>query len=201
MKEKFNKILNTSIFVSILLIIFGIILIAYPTISLRTLEVIIALYLLANGIVTLVFEMTSLKLFSPFENTVGAVIMIVLGIVLLGMPGIASVVLTLALGVWIITQSMNNIKVALFFKDVKNFPSKGLLFLGILDIILGFLVIFNPFEAALSFTLFIGIMLVTHAIVNIINVVTLKKNIKSKKEIFEGKVNAVLDKVGVKTDK
>lgn len=57
-----------------------------------------------------------------------------------------------------------------------------MLLIGILDLIAGIIIIINPFEASISLTIFIGIMLIVHAICNIIDITTLKLNIKKIKK-------------------
>ena len=95
---------------------------------------------------------------------------------------------------WIIVSSVNNIKVAYFFRNVKAFPSTLMIILGILDIILGWLVILNPFEASITLTLYLGIMLIVHSIFNIVDMIILKKNVKDKENYFKEKISKLIPK-------
>ena len=60
----------------------------------------------------------------------------------------------------------------------ENTPWLLLLLLGIIDIIAGMVVIFNPFEASISITVFAGIMIMVHSIITIIDMLVVKKDIK-----------------------
>lgn len=192
MKKKFDEITNSIIIVSCLLVVLGCVLIVYPTMSLRTLGIMSAIYLLAHGITLILLEVRLSKIFVPFENLISGVLSIVLSIVLLSRPEAASLLLTIVLGVWIIVSSINNIKVAIFFKKIKEFPSDLMILLGVLDIILGLFVIFNPFEAVISLTLYIGIMLIIHSIFNICDMIVLKKNVKNKENLLKEKLSKII---------
>ena len=69
-----------------------------------------------------------------------------------------------------------------------------MIILGILDIILGCLVILNPFEASIILTLYLGIMLIVHSIFNIVDMIILKKNVKDKENYFKEKISKLIPK-------
>ena len=60
-----------------------------------------------------------------------------------------------------------------------------MLIIGIIDLLAGLVIIINPFEASISLTIFIGIMLIVHAICNITDIFTLKMNIRKIKKYLE----------------
>ncbi len=189
MKKAFDRITNSIIGLSILTLIIGFILIIFPTVTLETLGIVSGIYLIAHGIVLLMLEMKLIKIFVPFENVIIGFFSILLGFILLSKPESISFLLATILGIWMIVTSINSIKVALFFKNVKAFPWLYVLIIGILDIMLGFLVIFNPFEAVTTLTVYLGIILIIHSILNILDMIILKKNVKEKeqhiKEMFQ----------------
>ena len=193
MKKAFNRITNTTIAMSILAIIIGLVLIFYPAMSLRTLGIVGAVYLVLNGIMMIILEARLSKIYVPFESMMTSILSIVLGIVLFVYPGSASILLTIAFGVWMIVSSINSIKLALFLKRIKDFPSILMIILSVLEIILGILVIVNPFEASITLTLYLGIMLIIHSIFNIIDVIVLKKNVKGKEKI----IKEILSKINI----
>ena len=192
MKKKFNDITNLTIVLNCLMLVLGLILILYPDFSLKTLGVITAIYLIAHGAILLGLEMGLSKIYVPFENIVSGVLMIALGLILLVTPGAAAVLLTIAFGVWIIMASINNIKVASFFRKVDKFPSTMMIIIGVLDTILGFLVILNPFAGAITLTLYLGIILIVHAIFNIVDMIILKKNVKENAKVLKARVSEIL---------
>ena len=185
MRKAFKNITNSIIGISILALVIGIIFILFPTVSLKTLGIVSAVFLIIHGIVLLSLEMRLTKIFVPFESMLSGVLSIILGIVLFAKPESASILVTIAIGTWIIVSSVNNIKVACFFRKI---------ILGILDIILGLLVILNPFEASITLTLYLGAMIIVHSVYNIINMVLLKKNVKDKENYIKEKFSLLFPK-------
>ena len=192
MRKAFQNITNSVICISILSIIIGIILILYPAMSLKTLGIVSSLFLIVHGIILLSLQMKLTKIYVPFESMLTAVVSIILGLVLLIHPESASILITIAIGMWMIISSINNIKVAYFFRNIKTFPSTLMIALGILDIVLGILVILNPFEASITLTLYLGTILIIYSIFNIIDMLVLKKNIKDKENYFKEKISKLI---------
>ena len=192
MQKALRRITNYGIVISILALIIGLVFIIFPNISIKTLGIISGIYLLTHGIVAIIIELKLPKIFIPYESMITGVLSVILGIVILSKPESAILLLTVAFGVWIIVSSINNIKTALFFSKIKEFPSTLMIILGIIDIILGILVVLNPFEASITITLYLGIMLITHAIFNIIDMIILKKNIHDKENLIKEKLSKLL---------
>jgi len=192
MQKALRRITNYGIVISILALIIGLVFIIFPNISIKTIGIISGIYLLTHGIVAIIIELKLPKIFIPYESMITGVLSVILGIVILSKPESAILLLTVAFGVWIIVSSINNIKTALFFSKIKEFPSTLMIILGIIDIILGILVVLNPFEASITITLYLGIMLITHAIFNIIDMIILKKNIHDKENLIKEKLSKLL---------
>ena len=193
MKKIFNRITNTALLTSILAIIIGLVFIVYPDMTLETLGIVGAIYLIVNGIAMIVLELKLSKVYVPFESMINGVLSIILGIVLFAYPNSASILLTIAFGIWIIVSSINNIKIALFLRKIESFPTALMILFSILEIILGVLVIVNPFEASITLTLYLGIVLIVNSVFNIVDVLILKKNIKGK----EKAIKEILSKINI----
>lgn len=187
MKEIFKKTTNSIIFSSIIAIIVGLILIFYPSISLKTMGIIAAIYIIVYGIILIILDVKAYKYYIPFDGMLPGILSVVLGIILICKPSILSIVFAFAIGVWIILTSINSLKLALALKDEET-PWILLLILGILDLILGVIVIFNPFEASLTLSIFIGIMLLVHAIIDIVDMIIIKKDVKRISNAFEKRI-------------
>ena len=194
MKKAFQKITNSIIGISVLLIIIALLLIIYPDLSLKTLGMISAIYMIIHGILLICLELSLSKIFVPFENMLMGVLSIILGFVIIARPESASMLVAISFGVWIIVSSINNIKCAIFFRKIKNFPFVELLIINILDIILGLLVIFNPISASVTLTLYLGIILLIHAIIMLTDMILLKKNVKDKEKSIKEKFEKLLPK-------
>ena len=192
MKKYFNKITNGVIGISILTLLFGLILIIFPETSIKTLGLISSIFLMIYGIFLIVLDVKFERLLAPFDCVLNGLLSILLGIFLLLRPDDVSVIITAILGIWIISSSINNIKTALFFRKIKDFPTISLILLNILDIALGILVVLHPFDFVIIITGYIGIILCVHACFNIFDMIILKKSIRDKEKNIKDKINKIL---------
>lgn len=194
MKKAFQKITNSIIGVSLLLMMVAVFLIIYPDISLKTLGFICAIYMIVHGTLLIVLDLSISKIFIPFENMFHGVLSIVLGFVLLCRPENMAILLAISFGVWIIVSSINNIRCAMFFRKIKSFPYIELLVINILDIILGIVVIINPVSSSIALTLYLGIILFIHSLFMLLNMILLKKNVKDKENAIKEKIEKLIPK-------
>ena len=196
MKRAFDKITNGIIGVSVLAIIIGFVLIIYPGISLKTVGVMSAIYLIVHGVILILLDISLGKILIPFENMITAVLSLILGIVLFTHPENAIILLTISFGVWIIVTSINHIKMALFLRYINGFPYMTMIILNVIEIILGFIVMLNPIDASMTLAMYLGVILIAYAILNIIDMVIIKKNIKDKENKFKEIFHKFFPKVG-----
>ncbi len=190
MKDIFKRVTNSIICSSILALIMGLVLIIFPTMSLRTIGLIIAVYVILYGLVLIVIDVKASKCYIPFDGMLPGILSIIIGIILIFKPKIISTLFAIIIGVWIIVSSINSIKLALNLRD-ENIPWILLLILGIVDLILGVIVIFNPFEALQSLTIFVGVMIMVHAIIDIIDMLILKHDVKKISKVIENKIKDI----------
>ena len=188
MKELFNKFTNSIIIVSVLAIIAGLLMILYPKVSIETLGIIAACYMIAQGGVSIFLGIKSNKYDTPFDSLLTGFISIISGVVLLSMPESLSVLLTIIVGIYMISVSVEHIKIALEVKKINGMPWGLILSLGIINLIIALLVIFNPFKATIAIEIYIGAMLIAQGILNIINMITLKRKIKDTGNLIREKI-------------
>lgn len=184
MKELIKRTTFSMICSSIIAFILGLIMVIYPGISLKTIGIIVGIYMIIHGIVLVALDFNGKMYYMPFDGIISGILFILLGIVLIIMPGILTFALTLALGVWIIITSVSAIRMSIVVR--KEDPNWILILLiGILDLIVGILILFNPFASAISLAMFVGITLMVHSVINIIDMIIIKKNVKSLTKAIE----------------
>ena len=187
LKEKFKKTTNSIIISSLLAIVLGLILLLFPKISIQTLGLIASCYIIIYGVILIYLDVQASRHNVPFEGMLSGILSVILGVLLIFRPGSLSVLLTLLLGMWVIISGVNAIKMSLLVKTDNNIWILSLL-LGLLDIIAGLVIIFNPFAATLSITMFIGIMIIAHSLITIIDMVILKKDVKNIEKTIKQKL-------------
>ena len=175
MKDAFKNKINSIIYSSIITCIFGLILVLFPKISIDTIGLIASTYIILYGLVLIYLDIKTSSYLIPFDCLLPGILSVILGILLLTMPSLLPIIFTIIIGIWIILSSINIIKISLIIKG-ENTPWITLLLLGILDMIAGLMIIFNPFAASISITVFTGLVIISHSIVNIINIFVIKKD-------------------------
>ena len=100
------------------------------------------------------------------------------------MPNVLSTIFVIALGIWIILSSIDIISVAIASR--KAIPNWGLLLVfGIIDLIAGLIILFNPFTSSISIMIIAGVVVMVHSIVTIIDMIMIKQNAKEIAKAIE----------------
>ena len=190
MKEKFNEATNYVIVLSILTFIVGLTMLFFPVESIATIGIIASIYFIAHGCVLIYLDFKANKYHLPVDGMFSGIISILMGLVLLFYPVGTQSIFAMVIGIWIILSSINLIKTASKLSKTK-LPWGRMLVLGILDLILGIIVVFNPFASMISLTLFAGIMIMVHSIINIVDMVIIKKDVKNFSDELKKKVKEI----------
>ena len=190
MKEKFNEATNYVIVLSILTFVIGLTMSFFPAESIATIGIIAAIYFIAHGCVLIYLDFKASKYHIPIDGIFSGIISILMGLVLLFYPIGTQAIFAMVVGIWIILSSINLIKTASKLSKTK-LPWGRMLALGILDLILGILVVFNPFASMISLTLFAGIVIMVHSVINVIDMVIIKKDVKNFSEELKKKVKEI----------
>lgn len=183
LKKKFNQMVRSSLITSTLLIIIGILLIAKPEEILSLISIIIGIGLVIIGIFGVINYIRDFKDDEPFSlDIIYGVICLIVGSILITNTKIVGSILPIVLGVWMVINSIIKAEYAMIIKDSDNKDWKITFIFSILALICGILFIFNPFKGAELITQIIGSILVFYSLIDIINIIILKKDIKDFKD-------------------
>lgn len=184
MKELFKKTAASMMWSSIIAFIIGLIMVVAPGMSLQTIGIIVGAYIMIHGIALIVLTFMVHTLYMPFFGIMSGVLSFILGLVLIAMPHVLSTVFAIALGIWIILSSVNIISISIIIR--KGYTNWILLFLlGVIDLVSGVIILFNPFAASLSIVILGGIIIMAHSAINIVDMIVIKKNIKEISKAVE----------------
>ena len=179
MKEKIVDIFYGIIAVLILLIpmflvilgLVGLVLLLIPSTLNKLIGIFIGASLLIVGIIQII------KYTKDKENNnlimISGILYSVLGIIIIIYPYSIINLVTICLGVYLLINGLLKIKVAINLKNITN-KWIGTLVMGIVTIILGVLLIFNPF-AGITITKLAGAFLVIVAIFDLIDTYVIQK--------------------------
>ena len=183
MKTIVKNITNSVIVLSILAILLGIVLVAYPGMSLVVLGIIVAAYLIVLGATLVIVDIKAWRYFIPFDGLLPGILSIILGVLLAKDPGSIASYIGIVMGVWIIVSSFGGIRIAAALRGT-GAPWVLMIIIHIIDILIGGCVLYSPVLSSISLTMAIGIILIIHSIVNIISMIVMKKNAKDLEQFL-----------------
>lgn len=185
MRRKFNKLMNISLITSFAVIVIGVLLVFLSKISLEIMGYAIAITLIINGALSILDDYKQFKIFYFFDGFSSGLLSMILGIIILTTPNYVGIIVPITFGLWFILNSTFKLRMALALKDTSNPNWLMTYVLSLLTIVSGLCLIFNPELGDLSLTKVIGMVSVIYGVCDIIDVIILKKNIKSIAKIFE----------------
>jgi len=160
----------------IILIILSFVVFSHPVGALVGIALYIGIALLLTGIVFIITSITARKLMENWGWKLGeGVFDTLFGFILLTHPGVTAVVLPFIVGFWVLFYGI------MLFIDSFGIKKAGLkgwwvqLITGILTVIIGYTITFNPVAGMLTITMFMGIAILLFGIYNVVLAFGLKK--------------------------
>lgn len=187
MKEYFKRITISILVSSIIAFVIGLMMAIIPDISLQVIGIVFGIYIMLHGCVLIILNFMAHSIYIPFHGIMSGLLSIVVGLILIAKPDILSTIFGIALGLWIILSSVNTINIAITVKNaVQNWYLW--LILGIIDLICGFIILFNPFASSLSIVVLGGIIIMIHSAITIVDTIMIKKDAKDIVKALESKL-------------
>jgi len=148
-------------------VLFGIVALVWPGITLLALILLFGVYALIDGIVNLVLGFTSPIPHVRWLHVLEGVVGIVLGVAALVWPGVTLLAVVFLVAAWAIVEGVLEIVAAIRLRDVLQ--REWLLALaGILSVAFGVLVAANPGAGAISIAWLLGVYAIAAGIVRIV---------------------------------
>lgn len=186
LKQELSKVWTTTILTSLFLMIIGIMMIIYPDEIISIISIVIGIGIIIAGILAFLkyFRESKEQDFFRFDLIYG-VISILAGTLLIVNPKAVASILPLVLGIWMVINSVIKVQYALTLKQYGNTSWAKAMILALITLAGGILLVFNPFEGAAILTQIIGAILVTYAIIDIIDAYMIRKNLKAFTETVQ----------------
>ena len=112
------------------------------------------------------------------------ILTIIAGILTMLNPFSLANMATIGIGIWLIISAAIKIATAIQLKRFKEETWFLTLIIAILSLIIGFLIIINPFESYIVLATYIGIMVCMYSAIDIVQQLLLKKRMKEIIKIF-----------------
>lgn len=181
LQKKLKGLINASIGASVVFLILGIFLIAFPAGFLNILRWTIAIISLGAGIWIVASEFSRRTVSPMFGLTTLGVILITIGLIFAINPG-ATGIFAIVLGIWFIVSAIAGLRFSVALSGNAALTSS---ILAILSFICGLLLIMNPWGGAIDIAILMGIIMVIYAISCLIDTVVLKNNLKDLSKAFK----------------
>ena len=187
MLKKLNKYFNISMVIAIIFAALGIILMSYPDISFTAISYCIAGILIINGLVLFVVDY---KTYSLFVNTFFyAILSIIGGVLVLIHPNALKMAIPICLGIWFIAGGLFKLRFSAYLRDSNAFYRILSVIANIITIICGVILLMNPIESVEIVTVSMGIILLVYSIVDLIDMIVIKKNVNGISRFIKDEVS------------
>lgn len=180
----FSKLMISSIIISLFIGVVGIIMLLLPELTDKLIGIIIGIIFLINGTNTSYkyFRRDDAKLYS--FNLIFGIILAIIGILVIAVPFTVTAFITVCLGLYLITIGANKITYGVWFKIGNDSSWLITVTIGLMLIIFGILVIINPFTTTLTITKIVGAFLIISSVLDITDLILLKRRSEKIVEIF-----------------
>ena len=176
-KRSFNKIWFGGFFGSLLFLVIGILLLVRPEQIITVIVDIIGIGIIVLGVFGLIRYFRKNTETYTFDLMYG-IICIIAGILIMTNVRVVASFLPIVIGIWMIGNSIIKIQYALTLREFKESNWLATMIVSVLTLGCGILFVFNPFKGATLITQSLGIVLCIYAIVDMVNSVILKVEIK-----------------------
>lgn len=185
--DEFKKIgksfVRNSVFAGLALILLGVLFVIFPESSGTIICYVTGAVLCIWGIVQLIsyFAADNAVAFGSFGLVQGAALAII-GIGILIRPEFLKSVLTLAFGLIVVTDAVLKLQYAIDLMRIKASGWLAVLIMAIAMLVLGVIVVLNPFATAAVLTIFVGIVLIVDGISDLATTVYISRCVKAVKK-------------------
>jgi len=188
MKEK-KKLFNIATYgqmvLDIIICLLGIYSASNPTGSTTVISVAFGILLVVIGIYNIIkyiFNMNN----GPFfvvDITYG-ILSIIAGIFIITNPLSLASILTIGLGIWLVASAAFKGALVIQLRKFKEVTWVFSLVVSILTLIIGIVIIINPFSTALVLTTFVGILMCVYSAIDFVQQILFRHRVKEFIEIF-----------------
>lgn len=174
-KKDVKKVYATSLTMSIIVGILGLFFIFNPKFILSAVSIIVGIVILIPGIVSII-EFFKTK--SNFKLVLGIVSCVVGFIFIFSSKFVASI-LPFILGIYFLIMGITKFQYSLELRKNKLKSYFKTLIAGILAIVCGVVIMVDPFDAAASMTILLGIIMALYCVFDIYNTIIVNKEINN----------------------
>ena len=177
--EYIKKYEKNSVLINIIMILISVLLIINPTGVLNIVMIIFGLGILIDGVLRSISYFKSEKEFRIFSvELFMGIIEVFAGILVLICKGLLISILPILIGIWIIVRSIMKLQISFNLKSTSSERWIPILISSIVSLLLGVLIILNPFGTVVTITVIAGIILLISSIIDLCQSLAIIKVLK-----------------------
>ena len=173
-KSTFNLITLGSIAFDILVIILGIFFVSNPSVGFESALFLIGIIFLISGISSIIKFIVNPRSFFKVELFYG-ILSIIFGFFAIFKPVSVEILIVIIVGTWLIVSSVIKLIVALELRKVKENTWIFDLTVALLTLLLGILILANPFSSYIILSTYVGVMMMIYAGMDIVEQLFIRK--------------------------
>lgn len=176
MQKKIKSFINASLITEVAFAALGLVFIMFPGLTLDIIRWIIAISALAAGAFIIASDLSREHSFSLFSESIIGTLLVIIGVVFAVNPNVMQI-FPVILGAWFVVTSVSACRVTAQLKGTSAYmPS---LLAAMLSMLAGIILIINPWAGSEMMMIYVGIVVMVHAISSLIDMIMLKKNLRS----------------------
>ncbi len=182
MEVRIRKMNITSIIFSIIFILIGSFLLARPEDAIHLVSYALGIILIVWGVISVITFFTDKESqnYLDFGFIVG-VFVLIFGIIILVKPDTIASIIPLLLGIWMLINGVTKLSYSLTLNNNKSALSS--IIISLIIVLLGILLIINPFQGAKKIVQILGISILVYSILDLIECFSIKRVMKKVKKI------------------
>lgn len=187
MEVRIRKMNITSIIFSIIFILIGTFLLARPEDAIHLVSYALGIILIVWGVISVITFFTDKESqnYLDFGFIVG-VFVLIFGIIILVKPDTIASIIPLLLGIWMLINGVTKLSYSLTLNNNKSALSS--IIISLIIVLLGILLIINPFQGAKKIVQILGISILVYSILDLIECFSIKRVMKKVKKIENNNV-------------
>lgn len=190
--DSLKKFFRSSIAISIVLIILGILLVFQSEFTIMVIAYIIGAILIAIGALAIIKFIQNINNSKKSElDIVYGLGTIILGILVIKNHETIASIIPFVIGIGIIISSSTKLQCAIELKAKNNPQWKMTMVVSIVSVACGVVLLFNPFKGAVLITQVVGMFIILYGVLDIVSTVTIKRNVDAIHKAIEGKMEDV----------
>ncbi len=187
MEVRIRKMNITSIIFSIIFILIGSFLLARPEDAIHLVSYALGIILIVWGVISVITFFTDKESqnYLDFGFIVG-VFVLIFGIIILVKPDTIASIIPLLLGIWMLINGVTKLSYSLTLNSNKSALSS--IIISLIIVLLGILLIINPFQGAKKIVQILGISILVYSVLDLIECFSIKRVMKKVKKIENNNV-------------